>query len=825
MPAGPGGNVIGVNFANDGAAVCRTDTGGAYVNTIANPVWRMLSTLTSLPSGYATIMGEYYSGGVKFGGSYACAIAPTNSQIIYMLVENGQLFYSSDQGVNFSLTGFTPITVIVNAQPDSSWNNKIAIDPHNPAVVMVGCPTGTFYSTNSGGAFTATAIPAGTATRASLIAFDPSSWTSGDTPTVYASSHGNGIYRSTTGVSGTFTLLNSANMPTTASQMKIASDGTVYVVNASYALYKYSGGAWSILSPYPVFGSGYTTKDVFADPANSARVIAGGQTPGDEQSGLLSESLDRGVTWSAPTPGPLTTAKTATDVPWLATTSHNYFAGCEGDFNPALTNTLVFGEGTSVWTTNPFVITATASPYTYPATGNTSFAVTSANTISSITAGDAVQLFRTSDVTQTAYGEVFSYTVSTATTGTVVIRIDGGSGSGTHSDWTIRPVAHYTSQGAGINQLINNRVVVPPNGSPFVCSWDRCGLYLSSTTTFPAEQAFTGTSPEICDGWDADYASTNTSYLAGIFNSHGSPFGTSGFSTNGGLNWTTFGTDTPYSAGPYIAGSMAVAGNATTSAATQNIVWAPGSYASDNRPYYSVDGGATWALCSFPGDVPTSGTTGWGTWNQNNPKQVVADRVQNNTFYAYNTVTGSIYQSTNSGANWSKKNTTTPINTFGIKRLKSVDMLGSTNTFGWLFAMGITDNVSDVFIRSKDEGETWQIVTSSGTFTSVAAMGIGASVNGAVPAIMVVGIKGGTRGLYLSTDDCVTWTNVTGDFTSADQIHDVEGDKTNANVWYVATSTSGVLRGAESSGGVTTEVFAFSVIHGHAKRKRKMIGH
>ena len=737
-------------------------------------------------------MGNFASGGVNFDGTYAAAVAPNNSNVVYIFTVTGNIYVSANQGQTFTATGFTPVTITVNGANDNNFNNKLVIDPQNPAFVIAGCPSGTFYNTTSGSGSWTRISGVGTGTFASLIAFDPSSSVvSTFKQGIYVSTYGTGIYHFTGGPSGTFTLLNSAGMPTLGKQLKVAGDGTVYVVanDGTQNVYKYNGSAWSTLTPLPAFAGTLLIVDVVIDPANSSRVIA------TFDGGLISESTDHGATWSGVTPAPIT--RVTTDVPWLGTARHPSLAGGTSAFNPALTNTLMLTDGISAWTTTPTVLTSTSS-YAVGATGNTTFAVSGTQNIPTISVGDPVNFIETASAANNGAGLVVSYTPATATTGTLVVNVTFSAGSGTHTDWIVRTGPHWTSQGTGINQLVNNQIVCPPGGRPFFTCWDRCGFYLASAASFPANQAFVNPGAsgiEIIGGWDVDYSATTPTYLAGIFNSNISTFDTSGYSTDGGQTWTAFGSNTPWGSSQ-ISGSIAVAANSTSTPSTQNIVWMPaGRGGGGNNPYYSTDGGATWSLCSFPVAVPTTGVTGWGTYNSF-IKQVVADRVALNTFYAYNQGTTSVYKSIDSGHNWSKVNVTTPVSSTGIQIMRSVPKNGTTDTTGWLFGWDV-NIASDVLQRSKDGGANWSTVDS--TFTTVAAVGFGKTVNGAVPAILVVAIKSGVRGIYLSTDDCATWKNVTTSFNSADQIGDCDGDKNTSGIWYIATKNTGIYQGTAVS--------------------------
>lgn len=781
LPIGPGGNILGVSFATDGTSVCRTDTGGAYVNTPVSRVWKQLITTASFPSVDATLLGSYdASTGKAFGGVYAVELAPSNSSRIYLYNCNGDVFRSDDKGNSFIKTAFSNTSVAVNGQTDSGWDSRIAVDPQNPNIVLVGTPTsGLFHSINSGGLFTKrTDVANATSNGSHMIAFDKSSTVSGGSMQgIYVSSYGTGVYHSTNG-GVNWTLLNSTGMPTLVKKLVCHLDGTVYVIanDSTNNVYKYASGTWSTLTPVSIWG-GNSIQAIACDPNNSSRVLVlcGG--------GNISESSDKGVTWSNTNAGQ---TRTAIDVPWLATTGHPGFADSHCDFDPS-TNPAVLSvaDGITVWTTTPIVYTSSTSYTLGPS--NPTFTLSVIAPASAFPVGSGVQYFSRANNANNGAGSVTSYNSST---GVLVIAGTGDSGSTAHSDWTVRGIASYTSQGAGIEQLINNRVLVPPSGRPNVFVWDRCQFRSPSNSTYPTNQAYIATlSNEICSGWDGDYAYGTPTFFAGIFNERTGE-DHSGYSTDGGQTFTEFASKTPYStySGNAFSGCMAVA-------SATNIVWFPseGFTGGGNRPWFTSNGGTSWSLCSFPVAVPTTGTTGWGTFSGTNYKIVCADRVAANTFYAWNSVTAAIYRSTDGGANWLKRNTGAINSIGGLTYLEAVPKTGSTDTTGWLFGTVLAAGLADCLVRSKDGGITWAAVSS--TFTTVAAIGFGKSINGVVPAVLVAAIKSGVRGIYLSTDDCATWTNVTDSFDSADQIFDLDGDKDTAGIWYVATNSTGIRMG------------------------------
>jgi hypothetical protein len=621
MNVGPGGNIIGINFADDGTGVCRTDTGCCYVNTIANPIWQLLINLTTLgAAGGSELLGNA-PGSIASGGTYGAVVSPSNSQIIYIFTVNGAIFVSTNQGTTFSATGFTPVSISVNSQSDNTSNDRMAVDPASPNIIVAAWNGGIQYNLTSGaGSWTNVNAATRSGTFTGLVCFDRSSAVvSGQTQTVYLGVYGTGVYRSTTGVTGAFTLLSSAGMPTQPFAMACdKTNGTLYVTPWSNTgnISVWSGSSWASANAF----QGGTPSDfircVAPDPNTAGRAIAAYST------GLVSETVNSGVAWTGITPLNITAQAvnrvTPADVIWLGTTTHATMAGSGGYFNPARTNVYQMGDGVSSWQINPYIMTSTQS-LTIGATGNVTFPITltQATAINPI-AGDGINGFSAANGANNFFGAVVSCT-GTGLSRSLVVNVTGGNGSGTHTDWNIRSTPFWTSQGAGVNQLNNNRIVVPPGGSPFLCCWDRCGFLLTSPTIAPSNQAFVATTPEIIAGWDADYSATLTTFMAGIFDFALDGGNTSGFTTNGGATWTAFSSLTPNAEGD--GGGIAVAAQTSVVTSAQNICWFPtqGFNTGNCTPYYTTNSGTAWNTCTFPttgtGAVPIALAIASGVYN------------------------------------------------------------------------------------------------------------------------------------------------------------------------------------------------------------------
>lgn len=361
IPLGSGGFARGLDINTDGTRLARTDTAYCYIWNAASSVWVNLVTQSTMPAanfGFFPTTGtsqvSQASSSLSGGGCYEVASAPSNSSVIY-IVFNGKVFVSTNKGLSFINTGFGPFVMQTNGQSPNNFSSNgrhLAVDPVNPDIVCVGTDTAGMWcatnGTNSGGATWTQVITVATSSKSYSIAFDPSTSTGGSTPTIYAGANGTGFYVSTTGVGGTFSLTSSG--PATMQRMVVApSGGVMWAIDGSDGstagnLWQFASGAWTEIT-----AAGARWHSIAVDPANVNRILVG--TPGGSiDIGTVSGAT---VTWQTPVTSPLTPLRTATDVPWLATTNENFMTNGDMVFDPSLSNTVLFAEGIGVWSFNP----------------------------------------------------------------------------------------------------------------------------------------------------------------------------------------------------------------------------------------------------------------------------------------------------------------------------------------------------------------------------------------------------------------------------------------------------------------------------------------
>ena len=219
--------------------------------------------------------------------------------------------------------------------------------PTNPVAVTGGAGSGANFNMTFWG-YDRTAYGCVSFNRSSTVV-------NGYTQDVVVMIPGRGIYRSTTGVNGAFTLI--PGQPEAAKWFtdvrfdkngKLHCIGDLEYINQDY--YNWTpGGGWTHFA-------GMIGQRTASDPATGLNVyiMTNGGGPGNL-------SKDGGVTWTD-----LSGASTpliATDIPWLQTTVHAYLS--IGDFAWCnTTNDCIYSDGVGVW---KFAVNLTA-PYSTPRT-------------------------------------------------------------------------------------------------------------------------------------------------------------------------------------------------------------------------------------------------------------------------------------------------------------------------------------------------------------------------------------------------------------------------------------------------------------------------
>ena len=115
-----------MDMAPDGTMLVWVDVFGIYVgNTTIGTTWQQLAS--------ATALGSYIANPGYSGGGYEGRIAPSNTDVIYIIMGNGNIsnmFVSMNQGASFTqCTGLTNFSANSNARANPPYSRKMVVHP------------------------------------------------------------------------------------------------------------------------------------------------------------------------------------------------------------------------------------------------------------------------------------------------------------------------------------------------------------------------------------------------------------------------------------------------------------------------------------------------------------------------------------------------------------------------------------------------------------------------------------------------------------------------------------------------------------------------
>ncbi|MEM6300351.1 MAG: hypothetical protein AAF749_01320 [Pseudomonadota bacterium] len=337
---GAGGFVTGIDIADDGTRVVRTDVYGAYIWDPQIDEWVQLATVDSFPSITAGVEKSVQ-------GVYEVAIYPKDSSVLWL--QHGDfLLRSADKGKSFRVPAGWPSdwsskNFLANGGDSPRLlGQKMMVDPNNPDVLIIGGRfDGVWITTDGGSTFSKLSdLPNGRV--AAGMCFDRSSETRGGrTQIAYLGIEGVGIYRS---VNGGDSWLLMPGSPKNGAKHGRCSNGTYYFSddNGKGELWKTDGVSFTNIQPDP---SDLRTRALAVDPFNPSRIVGG------RNDGALSVSIDGGETWTNFF-ALNSVARVADDVPWLEWTKEVFMSMGDIRFDPVVKDRLWFAQGIGVWYTD-----------------------------------------------------------------------------------------------------------------------------------------------------------------------------------------------------------------------------------------------------------------------------------------------------------------------------------------------------------------------------------------------------------------------------------------------------------------------------------------
>lgn len=319
---------------------------------------------------------------------------------------------------------------------------------------------------------------------------------------------------------------------------------------------------------------------------------------------------------------------------------------------------------------------------------------------------------------------------------------------------------HWTSRAEGIEETAAICMVSPPSGAHLISGLGDIGGFrhdrLNATPSDGMSTPIftTTTSIDFAQNFPQDVVRAGS---AGQKNPHGC------YSSDGGTTWKGFASEPQGSRG---SGSIAITANANT------IVWIPGG----TSAAFSHDWGGTWSPCSgLP--APTPGLRGsFGT----SRLVVVADRVNGNNVYIFDTRSAALYRSTDTGTTFSLVTTNLP----GL----AGSLTASLASKGDLW---VTMNDHGLY-HSMDSGSTFTVLPN---VQEADGIGFGKAAPGTdYPALYITGAQSGVHGVFRSDDEGISWVRINDDQHQYGWIgQPITGDPRIYGRVYLGTNGRGIL--------------------------------
>ncbi|ELP71122.1 WD40/YVTN/BNR-like repeat-containing protein [Streptomyces turgidiscabies] len=288
-----------------------------------------------------------------------------------------------------------------------------------------------------------------------------------------------------------------------------------------------------------------------------------------------------------------------------------------------------------------------------------------------------------------------------------------------------RDLKHWAPQIRGLEETSVRQLISPPVGEAHLLSGlgDIGVMYHERLTASPSRGM--ASNPVFGSATGLSQAAAKPSY---VVRTGWGDNGNGAFSNDGGRSWA------PFAAQPGIAKDAP--GPIATNADGSVLVWTFVHWDGTKYPAQrSTDNGATWSEVS---SVPKGATP-------------VADPADPKRFYAYDTDSGTLYASTDSGLTFTARASGLPSGDSQFELVAAPGRVGDL----WLSTKG------NGLHRSTDGGATFAKVASCWASHT---LGFGRAAKGAAyPAIYMVGSTETITAVYRSDDEAKTWTRINDD--------------------------------------------------------------
>jgi len=234
-------------------------------------------------------------------------------------------------------------------------------------------------------------------------------------------------------------------------------------------------------------------------------------------------------------------------------------------------------------------------------------------------------------------------------------------------------------------------------------------------------------------------------------------------SDDSGITWTTLATEPPHpnDSQPFTTGPVAISADGKT------ITWTP----LGGAPFFTSDRGKTWRKTDLPTNL-----------------RVIGDRMEPETFYAYDAANGTLHLTTDAGATFTaiQSGLATPPRRPGGPQYGDLAATPDRPSEVWL-ATGTQ------LYRFTEHGKK---IARFPALSQVGAVGFGKAASGArYPAVFITATLNGAHGIMRSDDAGVTWIRITDaahQFGSASRL---TGDPRVYGRVYFCTGGRGIIYG------------------------------